>query len=229
MTEPETSRAQAYSTPRPDVAALLPPTATSILDLGCGTGAFGAALVATGRRVIGIEHDAAAATQAATVLDRVHHLDLSSAGWLDVLGDDRFDAIVAADVLEHLPHPESVLRAAAQRLTPDGVMLVSLPNIRHISALGELVVRGRFPRRERGIFDDTHLRWFTWREVLALHATAGLTIETWSANLRLVDRPGAPVNDRVERTLGRWRHRGPIREFLAYQFVVRSHRSPFGG
>lgn len=224
--DPGSQRINSYTTPRPDVAALVPDTARSLLDLGCSTGAFGAAFRDRGLRVVGLEGDRALATEATAQLDAVHCVDLADPDWRDVLAGERFDVIVAADVLEHLPDPDAVLAAAVGHLAEHGSMIVSIPNIRHVSALVDIAVHGTFPRRDRGIFDDTHLRWFTWRDVLALHDRAGLRIDEWSTNLRLVDRPGAPSSERVERLLGRWRRRGPIREFLSYQFVVRSSPTP---
>lgn len=219
-------RIDSYTTPRPDVAALVPDTARSLLDLGCSTGAFAAAFRDRGLRVVGLEADPDMAAEAATRLDAVHRVDLTDPDWHQVLAGERFDVVVAADVLEHLPDPDAVLAAAVGHLAEHGSVIVSIPNIRHVSALIDIAVHGTFPRRSRGIFDETHLRWFTWRDVLALHERAGLRIDDWSTNLRLVDRPGAPSSERIERLLGRWRRRRPIREFLSYQFVVRSSPTP---
>lgn len=223
MSAPADERLASYTTPRPDVAALVPPGTASLLDLGCSNGAFGAGFSAAGVDVTGIEFDAGLAAEASDRLDAVYVADLGRPGWTELLADRRFDVIVAADVLEHVADPVGVLTDATRFLTDEGCVIVSIPNVRHISALAEIAVRGRFPRRERGIFDATHLRWFTWREVLDLHARAGLVIGDWTSSIRLVDRPGAPSSDWAERTFGRWRDRGPIREFLSYQFIVRSH------
>lgn len=223
---PPSGRAAAYTTARPDVAALVPDGARSLLDLGCSTGAFAGAFRERGLRVVGIEADAAMAADAAARLDAVHRADLTDPAWHEVLAGERFDVIVAADVLEHLPDPDAVLAAAVGHLSDRGCVIVSIPNIRHVSALVDIACRGRFPRRDRGIFDTTHLRWFTWRDVLALHDRAGLAVGDWSVNLRIVDRPGARSSAVAERVLGRWRRRGPIREFLGYQFVVRSTPRP---
>jgi hypothetical protein len=54
-----------------------------------------------------------------------------------------------------------LLRLLRPLLSPSACLIVSLPNIRHISALYSIFFSGSFPRRQRGIFDDTHWRWFT--------------------------------------------------------------------
>ena len=110
------NRESAYTTPRADVSALVPREAMRILDVGCSNGALGASLRAevAGRRVVGIELDAGFARQAALLLDRVEQADLDAFDWSVGLGDERFDCIVFADVLEHR-QPEPTLFPADVR------------------------------------------------------------------------------------------------------------------
>ena len=46
--------------------------------------------------------------------------------------------------------------------------MVSLPNVRHWETFWQLGRRGTWPRRDVGIFDRTHLRWFTLRDAYAM-------------------------------------------------------------
>ena len=161
----------AYETARPEVAALVPAGARRILDIGCSTGALGAALKARGgAEVVGIERDPARAAAAAARLDRVVTADLE--GDVEDLG--RFDCLIAADVLEHLIDPWTTLRAFAARLEPGGIAVVSLPNVRYWETFWQLGRRGTWPRRSEGIFDRTHLRWFTLHDAHMLLIEAGL-------------------------------------------------------
>jgi hypothetical protein len=105
-------------------------------------------------------------------------------------------------------------------LSPGGVVIISVPNIRHVSAMYSIAVRGRFPRRERGLFDKTHLRWFTFADAVALCRDAGLEVNRVIPLLRLYDLPGGRTNERLERLLGRFRSAWFVREFLAYQFLL---------
>src|SRR6185436_7844996 len=85
------------------------------------------------------------------------------------------DCIVCADVLEHLRDPERALRLLLRYLAPDGLLVASIPNVRHASVLLPLLVEGRFRYQDEGILDRTHLRFFTLHEIVELLTRAGLT------------------------------------------------------
>lgn len=218
-------RLAAYTTMRSDIVALVPRAAMSILDAGCSNGALGAALRAEvpGRTVDGIEFDAALARDAQVRLDHVHCADLNRFDWM-ALGRDRYDCLVFADVLEHLLDPWRELRAAVGTLRPGGSVVVSLPNVRHVTALASVFVRGTFPRRERGIFDSTHLRWFTLKDARALLADAGLAVTAMDSALRLRDKGGGLANKITTRLCDPIRRFAPVREFLTYQFTLRAEK-----
>lgn len=215
-------RRAAYTTARTDIVALVPASARVILDAGCSNGALGAALRAQvpGRVVEGIEYDAQLAQDAQARLDRVHCADLNRFVW-STLGRDRYDCLVFADVLEHLLDPWRLLQDAVATLRPGGSVVVSLPNVRHVTALASVFVRGTFPRRERGIFDNTHLRWFTLRDARALLEGAGLAVDAVDSALRLRDRGGGFANKLTIRLCEPIRGWAPVREFLTYQFTLR--------
>jgi 2-polyprenyl-3-methyl-5-hydroxy-6-metoxy-1,4-benzoquinol methylase len=71
-----------------------------------------------------------------------------------------FDAIVFADVLEHLIDPWQVLRNMRPLLAPNGRVLLSVPNVAHWIARLNLLL-GRFNYTDGYLMDRTHLRWFT--------------------------------------------------------------------
>jgi methionine biosynthesis protein MetW len=202
------ARAHAYENPRPEVAALVPVGARRILDLGCASGALGASLKARQPcEVVGIEASPEYADDAQARLDHVIRADLET--FDDDLG--RFDCVIAADVLEHLVDPWAVLRRWAAALEPGCRAVISLPNARHWEVFRELGLRGTFPRRSAGVFDATHLRWFTLADVYGLCSDAGLTLE----QVVRVPRPGAPA----------WTASVPgVRAFGAFQHVVAARR-----
>ncbi|MCL4743882.1 MAG: methyltransferase domain-containing protein [Burkholderiaceae bacterium] len=208
---------------------MVPARARAILDLGCSNGALGSALRAQtpGRTVMGVEIDRTLASEASARLDRVACLDLGSDELDQVLAGHSFDCIVFGDVLEHLPSPWTVLAKAAKYLAPTGAMIVSLPNVRHVSALWAIAVSGTFPRRERGIFDQTHLRWFTYRDARALLEEQGFVVDKVSCNLRFGDRGGGAMNRLLNRYGDALDKLAPVREFLTYQFCIRARRQPF--
>ena len=85
--------------------------------------------------------------------------------------------MIAADILEHLTDPWATLSRYAQHLEPGATVVVSLPNVNHWSTFAHLA-RGRWPRKPEGIFDATHLRWFTRKDALDLLTQAGCTPHT---------------------------------------------------
>src|SRR5262245_63042256 len=98
---------------------LVPPGAR-VLDVGCATGRFAAALRQKECRVTGVEINAEAAAAARARCDEVLEGDIGEllAGELN---ERTFDVVVAADVLEHLVDPWSVVRGLRMLLAPGGV------------------------------------------------------------------------------------------------------------
>ena len=174
--EERAARAAAYERARPEILVHVPATARRVLDLGCATGTTGAALK---RRqdveVVGIELEPAYAIEAERHVDRVIVADAEQPP--PDLANARFDVLIAADILEHLKDPWTALRAYAQLLEPGATAIVSLPNVAHWSTYAHLA-RGSWPRRPEGIFDATHLRWFTRKDATDLLEQAGLTPHT---------------------------------------------------
>jgi len=205
---------RAYTGARPDLLALVPNGARRILDVGCATGALGAALKAerAGAVVVGVEIDLEMATLAEERLDRVLAEPVEQA--LAELAGERFDCVVCGDVLEHLADPWNVLRGLAALLGEGGGVVASLPNAGHVDTLVNLALRRRWPYRERGIHDETHLRFFALANVRALFAQAGLEIVTLRRHYRLIDRP-----HRVNRLAPLLALPG-LRELFAYQYLV---------
>jgi 2-polyprenyl-3-methyl-5-hydroxy-6-metoxy-1,4-benzoquinol methylase/glycosyltransferase involved in cell wall biosynthesis len=148
------------------------PDGAEVLDVGCSTGSFAVALKRKGCRVTGIEINPRAAEVAQSRCDAVHVGDVASVLASGVLPEGAFDVVVAADVLEHLVDPWSVVRALRRLVRPGGVMLASLPNVTHASVVLELC-RGRFPTGPEGLLDDTHLRFFGEASAVALFTQTG--------------------------------------------------------
>jgi SAM-dependent methyltransferase len=171
--QPGSRPASYYVQSRPEVAALVPATCRRVLDVGCGTGHLGALLRSRGHHVTGIELVPEAARQARIRLDHVATADIEADGF--PFPSASFDAIVFADVLEHLVDPWRVLRAATGLLTPSGVVVASIPNVQNLDVLRRLV-RGRWEYRERGILDVGHLRFFTLHTIHGLFRQAGLAL-----------------------------------------------------
>jgi 2-polyprenyl-3-methyl-5-hydroxy-6-metoxy-1,4-benzoquinol methylase len=146
----------------------------TILECGCSTGFISKHLAAGGSRVVGIEIDAEAAEQARKFCARVLPVDLNHHDWTGAV-DERFDLVTFGDVLEHLLHPEAVLRDTQRVLAPGGRVLISLPNIAYWTMRAKLLL-GRFEYESMGLLDYTHLRFFSVQTARKMIAQAGYRI-----------------------------------------------------
>ena len=196
----------------------LVPEGSSVLEFGCATGYMTEILVKRrGARVTGIELDRDAAAQASAHCERVIVGDAEALDLAAELGDERFDAVLFADVLEHLRDPAALLRRVRPFLAESGVVVASIPNIAHISVRLALL-GGEFRYRELGLLDDTHLRFFTRESIVDLFESSGFVISTWlRRRIELDDseiNPRLAVSGEVAATL----RSDP--EATTYQFVV---------
>lgn len=205
----------AYANPRPEVTALVPVRARTVLDVGCSVGVMGAALRERGCRVVGIEHDPALAAEAGAVLQRVVVGDVEEmAACRDDLGGETFDCVVLADVLEHLRDPWSVTRWSTTLLNDAGSLVVSVPNIRHARTFHALLVQRRWPYEPVGIFDRSHLRWFARRNLPDLLHGTGFTIVELRRSQLLHLNPAS-----------RWNRLAPLLGDLStLQFIFRAEK-----
>lgn len=212
MTEP------GYHTrPRREMVPFVPAGARTVLDIGCGAGAFGAGLKevfqADGRdvEVWGIEGNPEAAARAQEVLDRVV-TGLAPAA-LAALEGRRFDCVVMNDVVEHVLEPEELLRAVRPHLADGGCLVASIPNVRHHVTVADLALRGRWDYVDEGILDRTHLRFFTRASMVALLEEAGYRVTGTTG----INRTGSRVFRLFDLlTLGRFRDMG----FLQFACVA---------
>lgn len=142
------------------------------LDIGCARGHLLQELVLRGWKCMGIDADAAdVATCIARGLVAVE-IDITT-GFPESLG--KFDLVVLGDVLEHLPDPLRVLQNVHLLLNPGARIVVSVPNVAHLSVRAQLLF-GRFRYSSRGILDNTHLRFFTRQTAFELLVNSGFTV-----------------------------------------------------
>jgi SAM-dependent methyltransferase len=162
-----------YSAVNSVVLERIPSTARSILDIGCGDGALGAALkLRAPCAVTGVTASDEESRRARALLDDVVQADLETVS-LTSLGT--FDVVVCSHILEHLRDPRGLLCRLRSNLAPKGLLVVALPNpLLWRQRLAFL--RGRFRYTEGGIMDSTHLKFFDWVTARDLVRSAGYEI-----------------------------------------------------
>lgn len=172
---------------RHEILPFLPADCSRVLELGCSSGATLREIQKQRavERSEGIELFPEAAERAAQVFDRVFNESLDDFDFDARLPGERFDLILALDVLEHLVDPWNVVRAVSKRLAPSGVLIVTLPNIRHKSVVQDLVFRNEFRYQDAGILDRTHLRFFVRRTAIELCESGGLVVTECATTKKL--------------------------------------------
>jgi SAM-dependent methyltransferase len=191
-----------------------------VLDVGCGEGHLAIRLAQRGYRVTGVEQPGCFGGNFPRCVRLIAGDVEELAGSLG----EPFDYILCADVLEHLRDPLRLLVRLRTLLQVDGALIASLPNSGNIYFRAN-VLAGRFPQHDRGLFDRTHLHFYTWSGWVELLHHAGF-------RLNEVRSTGIPIGLAVPD----WEHTWPVRfaehaSFLAarawrtlfaYQFVVRA-------
>jgi SAM-dependent methyltransferase len=101
------------------------PAGSQVLDIGCGTGEFLAAIKHR-FQVTGVEPEAAAAEWGS----KNHAITIHS-GYLDQidLQENHYDLVTMWHALEHIPDPVGALKHIHRLLKSDGKLLIALPNI----------------------------------------------------------------------------------------------------
>lgn len=211
----------------------LVPKGSWVLDLGCSSGYLAKAMVQErASRVLGVEVDAAASK-----LARSFGIEVVDGSLTDVQTMARvaargpFNVVVAADILEHLTNWERVLDWIREDLlAPDGRLIASIPNVANYTVRKRLLL-GRFDYTDRGILDDTHVRFFTASSIKLALKRHDFDIEEWrvAADTLPLDRyfQGSPALRSVKALVNRWLlARFP--NLVAFQFVVSARPNRHG-
>jgi 2-polyprenyl-3-methyl-5-hydroxy-6-metoxy-1,4-benzoquinol methylase len=169
-----------------------------VLDVGCATGTNGRYMLENklARIVYGIEFQKGMAIEAAKSNTKIFQGNLDNIEFRKVILTEspQFDYILFGDILEHLIDPENVLKELTKNLKPGGKVIISLPNVAHIELFVQVYIKGTWPKNPRGIFDCTHLRWFTRKDANLLVENCSLKVIKYERNFRARDRIGSTFN-----------------------------------
>ena len=171
-----------YREERGELIDRIPSGARNVLDVGCGYGRMGRGIRERlgDVELVGIEKDPLRANEAKIHYDRIILEDATQ--WVPDIPRESVDVIVFADVIEHVQDPGALISRYLHCLSPSGVVLMSVPNVRYHKVLKDLA-EGHFRYEEAGILDRSHLRFFTRESMLELLGEAGLWVESVSANV----------------------------------------------
>jgi 2-polyprenyl-3-methyl-5-hydroxy-6-metoxy-1,4-benzoquinol methylase len=197
-----------YHFVRHEIEPLLPNDATRILEVGAGAGA-------TLRWLKGIypKAETTAVELNPALLDELQrNVDVALIGPIEekLVQLKTYDLILLLDVLEHLFDPIGTLRELSKLLEPGGQVIVSVPNIAHLSVSLPLLVQRRFAYQDAGILDRTHLRFFVEDTAVKLLNDSNLIVT--AGLISGIQGPKAKLLDSLSF--------GLLRHHLAKQYVM---------
>ena len=214
-----------YYTVRQDVLDLIPDAAKVVVDVGCGPGVTARALKAQRPdvTVYGVEPLASEAETARMHLDGVLSGVVEGALPADW---ERPDAVLFADVLEHMVDPWRDLKAWYDRLPAGGHIVASIPNVMHYSCWAPLLWSGRWEYTDSGVMDRTHLRFFTRDTALQLVEGAGFEVLSCKRNTTTPPFLFGRTLERFLRSVGTFRVSKGLRpaDLVTLQYVIAARK-----
>ena len=148
----------------------------SVLDVGCGAGRLGAYLREQGAtRVVGCDIAVDAITAASQNLDHAFTYDVATDSLSRLCGEEKFDVVVATELIEHLFQPARLLQEVKSVLKPDGVFIVTTPNFLLWSNRLRMLF-GQFQYTKTGLLDESHVHFFTYNTLHQIVKEEGLTV-----------------------------------------------------
>jgi SAM-dependent methyltransferase len=193
-----------------------------ILDVGCGCGANAAAVKKShpSAWVTGIEPNHRAAELARRGCDEVFEGTLQD--WAGSAKGASFDALVLSDVLEHIADPIAFVRSIASLpVAKDALWIVSVPNY----AVWYNRVRTLFGVQDyawSGLWDRTHLRFYTRKTARELLEYCGLSVVDEACTPSLVQSTAPVLRRLFERDVAEGEHLAlaESRAFRIYRRLV---------
>jgi 2-polyprenyl-3-methyl-5-hydroxy-6-metoxy-1,4-benzoquinol methylase len=134
----------------------------TVLDIGCRDGAL-TSYFAKGNTVLGVDIDSASLNRAKETLGiETRQVDLNGE-WN--LFTEKYDVVVAAEVVEHLYYPEKVFKKVTAVLKPGGIFLGTVPNAFSLAHRARYLFK---QKRNTPLMDPTHINHFVVEELKAL-------------------------------------------------------------
>ena len=163
-----------YSNIRSEMVEFIKSAPSKILEIGCGDGGFRSNF-SNEIEYWGVEPCEKAAHKASFILSKTLHGTYDKTE--SQIPDKYFDLIVCNDVIEHMTDYELFLQSVQSKLTPNGTMIVSIPNIRNATTLYNLIIKGAFDYVEAGVLDYTHYHLFTQKSFIGVATKCGWNVE----------------------------------------------------
>lgn len=158
---------------REEMTHFLPSKVDYILEIGCSKGQFVKNL-SNYSEYWGVEINPEVGGYAENLLDKVIIGNIDNV--MSQLPNEYFDLVICNDVIEHMQYAEEFLENIKSKIKENGFIVGSIPNVRYIGNLFELLLKKDWKYKESGILDNTHLRFFTYKSLNRFFKNAGYRI-----------------------------------------------------
>jgi len=163
-----------YQGSRPEIIDLINHSPKRVLELGCGDGSF-RFLLSSEVEYWGVEPFSEAAELARKSIDKIFNATYESA--LPQLPNNYFDLVICNDVIEHFSDHDFFFSSIKDKMCADGYIVGSIPNVRHLLNLMNLIFSKDWNYENDGILDRTHLRFFTKKSLKRTFIQHGYNLE----------------------------------------------------
>lgn len=186
-----------------------------VLEVGCD---LGATLVEIKNRypncrTYGLEIN----QQAVDIAKYLAEVKVGSIEKRDIPFEEKFDYIIFGDVLEHLHNPQEIVRFCKERLTDQGCIIASIPNLMHISVMQQLL-NGRFQYEDTGLLDRSHIHFFTYYEILLMFQEEQYTVEEVKTTSIVLTEE----QEKLKRKLLEISQNVEIHMYDTYQYIIKA-------
>lgn len=163
-----------YHWVRQEIRPLLPKNPSRVLEVGAGGGGTLKWIKALYPKV----ETTAVEINPALLQELRQNVDVPIIGPIDEAISQLkiYDLILMLDVLEHLADPTATLKNLSKHLEKGGQIIVSVPNIAHLSVSIPLLLKRRFDYQDAGILDRTHLKFFVEETAVKLLNDANFVV-----------------------------------------------------
>ena len=158
-----------------NILALIPADTKTVLDIGCGQGELASALKANCISVTGVDISEQALKIAAPTLAKSYCFDIEK-NWPEDLLNQKFDCMIASEVIEHLFAPEEFLQKVRKILKKDGCLILTTPNFLFWKNRWRIFM-GKFEYADSGFYDRGHIHFFSRLALLKEITRAGYKID----------------------------------------------------
>jgi 2-polyprenyl-3-methyl-5-hydroxy-6-metoxy-1,4-benzoquinol methylase len=196
-----------YQGKRSEIIQFLPNEYTKVLEIGCGQGDFRSNLSAQ-CECWGIEPVKNISKIAEKKLYKV--LVGTYEVVFEQLPDNYFDLVILNDVIEHMVDYNHFFSTIKEKLKNNAYLVGSIPNVRSLNNLIELLFMKNWHYKHGGILDYSHLRFFTEKSIRHLFNARGFKIE-YLTGINVIKKIIIPPKKFLRSVL--------IKKFLRYSLI----------